>query len=159
MKRTHVYLDLKGREFTSAEFDAEELDLISELLAYSRKHADWPDYSNYWMPRVRQFYEAKGLSRREIRETGVYRIAQDIGSRMAVDAGLARLPDYRDELEGIIRERFHTRREFCEATGLSEDMLSHVLSKRKNLAVDTLAEALGRIGYALHLVPMKEARQ
>lgn len=76
---------------------------------------------------------------------------------MQVAAGLARPSDYRDELETLIQSKFRTRRGFCQATGLSEDMLSHVLAKRKNLAVDTLAEALGKIGYALHIVPVPDA--
>jgi hypothetical protein len=88
----------------------------------------------------------------------VYRIAQDIGGRIALATGMARLGDYRDELEMLIHQRFRTRREFCEATGLSEDMLSHVLAKRKHLAVDTLVEALGRIGYALHIAPVPEVK-
>ena len=61
----------------------------------------------------------------DLREA-LYRLAQDLGSRQQVERGEARVPDYRDELEGIIVSRFKTRRAFCEATGLSEDMLSHV---------------------------------
>jgi len=53
-----------------------------------------------------------------------------------------------DEIAGQSR-RFST----VEATGLSEDMLSHVFAGRKHLAIDTLEESLHRIGYALHIVP------
>ena len=74
---------------------------------------------------------------------------------MAVEAGLARVPDYRDELDALIRSRFQTRREFCQATGLTEDMLSHVLSGRKHLAIETLSEALQKIGFSLRIVPVK----
>jgi len=88
----------------------------------------------------------------------VYRLAQDLDSRLAISEGLARPPDYRDDLADLIRTRFRTRREFCEATGVSEDMLSHVLAKRKHLAIDTLTEALGRIGYTLHIAPLPEAK-
>ena len=73
---------------------------------------------------------------------------------LVLSAGLARASDYRDELEELVRSRFGTRRAFCEATGLSEDMVSHVLARRKHLAIDTLTEALGRIGCALHIVPL-----
>jgi len=40
---------------------------------------------------------------------------------------MARLPDYRDELEELIRTRFPSQQAFCQATGLSEDMLQPVL--------------------------------
>jgi len=62
--------------------------------------------------------------------------------------------DYRDELELLIVTRFRTRREFCAATGLSEDMLSHVLARRKHMAIDTLTEALARTGFRLTIVPL-----
>jgi hypothetical protein len=81
-------------------------------------------------------------------------VAQDLASRLAISQGHASAPDYRDELEAIIRTHFPTRRAFCEATGLSEDMLSHVLARRKHLAIDTLEAALRRIGYGLHIAPL-----
>ena len=58
----------------------------------------------------------------------------------------------------LIHAKFRTRREFCEATGLSEDMLSHVLAKRKNLSIETLAEALAQIGYTIHITPLPEMK-
>ena len=69
------------------------------------------------------------------------------------------MPDYRDEIETLVRTRFKTRREFCEATGLSEDMLSHVLAGRKNIAIDTLSDALSRIGCALKIVPQTGSKR
>lgn len=153
MKVNPIHIDLYGRRLFAGEFDDDELRLVSEFKDVAARKPEWSEYSNYWMARVAEFYEPRGLSRREIIETPVYRIGQDLASRIAIDTGMARAPDYRDEIERIIRQRFRTRREFCQATGLSEDMLSHVLAKRKHLAIDTLAEALRRIGYALHVVP------
>ena len=78
---------------------------------------------------------------------------------MAVAAGLARLGDYRDELEELVRAKFAPRRAFCEATGLSEDMLSHVLAGRKDLSLSKLTGALERIGYRLRIVPGVQTAQ
>jgi len=163
MKRTSqqkddIYVDLKGRSYSLAHLDPGERTLVRELAANSSRR-DWSDFRNYWMARVDEFYSDRGLSRREISETVAFRIGQDLGSRLDIAAGVARAPDYRDELEEIIRLRFRTRREFCKATGLSEDMLSHVLSRRKHLAVDTLATALDRIGYSLRVVPTQRAKR
>ena len=58
----------------------------------------------------------------------------------------------------IIEAKFATRRKFCEATGLSEDMLSHVLKGRKDVSIATLTESLQKIGYALAIVPLPRAR-
>jgi hypothetical protein len=157
MSRTKEYVDLKGRSHSLADLDAEERALVRELTDHANKHG-WNDYSNFWMPKVGELYAGRGLSRQKTVRTTVYQIAQDLGSRLAVAQGVARPPDYRDDLAELIRTRFRTRREFCEATGLSEDMVSHVLAKRKHLAIDTLAEALGRIGYTLHIAPLPEAK-
>ena len=134
--------------------DAERA-FVKELKRQAKQLADWNEFENYWTHAVAEFYKESGLTRKQMRETGVYRIAQDLGSRLAVEAGIARLPDYRDELNELIRSQFQTRRAFCEATGLSEDMLSHVFAGRKHLAIDTLANALQRIGFALKIMPVK----
>jgi hypothetical protein len=152
MNRTKGYIDLKGQSLSLADLDDDERALIRELSDFANGH-NWNDYSNFWMPKVGEFYAKRGLSRPQTLRTTVYRVAQDLGSRLAVAEGMAHPPDYRDDLAKLIRTRYRTRREFCEATGLSEDMLSHVLAKRKHLAIDTLAAALGRIGYALHIAP------
>ena len=154
MKKTNVYQDLKGRELALGDLPKAERTLIDQLRVEAKKAADWSDFSNLWMSKVSEYYSAQGLTRPQIRQTAGYRIGQDLDSRLAISKGMARAPDYRDELELLIHERFQTRREFCEATGLSEDMLSHVLSKRKHLAINTLEECLQRIGFTLHIAPM-----
>ena len=157
-KKSETYVDLKGRSHSLAVLDARERKLVAELESRATR-LDWTDFSNFWMTRVDEFYTARGLDRKGIRESLAFRIGQDLASRLAVAAGVARVPDYRDELEEIIRLRFRTRRDFCKATGLSEDMLSHVLSRRKHLAVDTLAAALDRIGCSLRVVPTRGSKQ
>jgi hypothetical protein len=64
-----------------------------------------------------------------------------------------REPDYVDELDELIRKKFATRRAFCEATGISEDLLEQILTRRSNTGSDTVDEALGRIRYRLHIAP------
>ena len=153
MKQADIYLDLKGRELSLADLTSAELSFIGEMTTAAKKAADWSAFSNLWMSRITELYADQNLTRSQIRKGVVYRICQDLDSRLAVSKGLARQPDYRDELAMLIEQRFQTRREFCEATGLSEDMLSHVLAGRKHLAINTLEESLHRIGFALHIVP------
>ena len=149
------YVALRGDVITVAGLTEAEQEFVAELKRQAKQLGEWTVYENYWIRAVADFYKESGLTRKQIRDRGVYRIAQDLGSRLAVEAGIARLPDYRDELSTLIRTRFKTRREFCQATGLSEDMLSHVLAGRKHLAIDTLAEALGRIGFTLQIMPVQ----
>jgi hypothetical protein len=148
-----VYVDLKGRALSLAKLSGEERQLVAELRKRASAGQDWNAFDTFWLRAVADFYDAQGLSRQESRQTIVYRIAQDLSARLAVAAGLARPPDYRDELEELIRTRFKSRRAFCEATGISEDMLSHVLARRKHLSMEALGEALDRIGYTIHISP------
>jgi predicted transcriptional regulator len=100
-------------------------------------------------------YSSRGWSRNKIIQSAVVRIAQDLSARCAVSQGHARRGDYRDDLHVLISTRFTSRRDFCRATGLSEDMLSHVLAGRKDLSIEKLAKVLAKIGYGVHIVPLK----
>ena len=150
-----TYLDLRGKTIDLSTLDREESQLFHQL----QSDADLMDsaaYRNHWVSQVTNLLATRGLSKAEIVGTTIYRLAQDLGSRQQVERGEARVPDYRDELEGIVLSQFKTRRAFCEATGLSEDMLSHVLARRKHLAIDTLTAALGRVGYRLTIAPLSK---
>jgi hypothetical protein len=46
---------------------------------------------------------------------------------------------------------FPTRRAFCEATGLSADLLKDILAGREDLSLAALTKALERIGQARRL--------
>lgn len=153
MATTSVYIDLRGRSHSLADLDPEELELVSVLQERARTHPDWNDFDNFWFQTVSQFYDARGLPRSESCRKVVFRIAQDLSGRIGIAAGHIRPPDYRSELEELMRTRFPTRREFCEATGLSEEELAQVLARRKHLPMEVLAQALDRIGYTVRIAP------
>jgi hypothetical protein len=161
-----AYRDLQGHEWNLDALDPEERLLVTDFRRQEKRCKKaaappgqrWADFDNYWLPRVLQLYRERGLTGKQIARTPLYRIAQDLSSRLAVSLGLARLPDYRDHLRIIIATKFKTRRAFCKATGLSEDMLSHVLAGRKDLSLEALTHALQRIGYAIQLVPVQPAK-
>ena len=153
MTRNDVYVDLKGNQIPLGPLDNEELELVRALQHRAQTRPDWTDFDNYWVGAVADLYDGRRVPRSQSRRTAVFRIAQDLSGRLAIAAGMARPPDYRDELEEIIRTRFKTRREFCRATGLSEDMLSHVLARRKHMSINKLVHALDHIGYELRIAP------
>jgi hypothetical protein len=147
--------------------DVEECALLRDLQRQAEAIAvrdpqpgrsKWAEFRNQWMAAVSALYMPRGLSRPEITASYLYRVAQDLGNRLGVQEGTMSPPDYRDELEDLIRTRFPTQRAFCEATGISEDLLSHVLARRKHFAIDTLADALARIGFGLHITPLPEVK-
>ena len=155
-KRSHgdFYDDREGNTHDLSTLDKEERELIEDLVSFANQHPDarTGEYRNYYVRRVGGFYEARGLSRSQVIKTAAWQIAQDIYGRLLVASGIARdSGDYRDELDDLIRKEFGSRRKFCEATGVSEDMLSHVLAKRKDFGIQTLADALAKVGYTLHI--------
>ncbi len=150
-----THIDLRGRTIDLSTLDQEDLQLFRQLQADAER-MDSADYRNHWITQVSSLLTPRGHSKAAIVGSTIYRLAQDLGSRQQVQRGEARVADYRDELERIVLGQFKTRRAFCEATGLSEDMLSHVLARRKHLAIDTLTEALGRVGYRLTIAPLSQ---
>jgi hypothetical protein len=162
MKNQHtLYIDLDGTTWDIQELDLKERRLLADLRKHAqtcqKAHGDpmqrWCDFDNYRLPRILALYEPRGLTRKQIIRTAVYQIGQDLSGRLGIALGLVRQPDYRDYLEDLIEKHFKTRREFCKATGLSEDMLSHVLAGRKDLSMAALSKALDRIGFTINFKP------
>jgi hypothetical protein len=149
-----TYTTVRGQIFGVAGLEADERDLIARLQAEADARPEWSQFQNFSLAEVGKFYSDKGLTRREITETIGWRIGQDLGSRLGISQGVMRLGEYRGELEVLIMRNFPTRKAFCDATGLSEDMLSHVLARRKHFAIDTLNDALAKIGYTIHITPL-----
>lgn len=142
------------RGVASSSLDDREREFLDVLRRRAAERPDWNDFDTFWMGEVKRFYADRGVARADLPDTAGYRVAKDLSGRLAIAAGLARGADYRDELADLIRRRFKTRREFCEATGLSEDMLSHVLARRKHLSIEALQQALARIGCGLRITPL-----
>lgn len=147
-----IYIDLDGRSWNLADLDTDERKLFEDFRRAADK-LDWNEFDNYRLKTITALYEARGLSRRQISQKPLFDIGQDLSSRIAVTKGYALYGDYRDDLEEIAKTRFNSHRAFCKATGLSEDMLSHVLAGRKDLSIRTLSQALAKIGYELRAVP------
>jgi transcriptional regulator with XRE-family HTH domain len=97
--------------------------------------------------------DVNGYSRPAVSRTPGWRIAQELSARLGIAAGVIRRSDYRDELEDLILEHFRSPREFCKASGLSEDAVNQVLAGRQGPTLEALARALERIGYRLRIAP------
>jgi hypothetical protein len=156
---THTtHTTLQGLDLDLTALTAEEVAVFDQACrAYSESPA-WHAFKQKWLNEVLGIYDRQKLPRREAIAKPLYRAVQDLGSRLMVQGGYARMPSYREQIVALIETKFATRREFCEATGLSEDMLSHVLKGRKDVSIGTLTESLQKIGYALAIVPLPKER-
>ena len=159
MRQPSIYVDLDGNEICLGHLDAEERKLLARVQRRARTNPDWDAFDNFWTVAVPAFYEARGMDRKAVPRTVLWRVAGDLSGRIAVAAGLARIGDYHGDLEDLIRDKYPSRRAFCKATGLSEGMLSHVLAGRKDLSLAALTRALERIGYRLRIVPVPVVQQ
>jgi hypothetical protein len=156
MSEKTKYTDRRGESLDLTVLDREERELVGELIRHAEAHpnARTAEYWNFYPRRVGDFYQARGLSRKQTTKTLVWQIAQDINGRLLVAAGLAKnSEDYRETLDALIREKYGSRRKFCELTGISEDMLSHVLAKRKHMSIQSLSDALAKVGYTIQITP------
>ena len=87
------------------------------------------------------------LSRKDITETPLFKICEDMDARLAINQGYTRPGDYRDALQSIIEQKFPSRYAFCQTVGLDEGYLSRVLNKRQHISMKKLAYILDALGY------------
>jgi hypothetical protein len=159
MKAVRVYLDLDGNAISLDGLDAGERRLLGRLERRARTQPDWNDFDNYRMPEVAAFYAGRGLSRADTIQTPIYRIAQDLSAGLGMAQGMIRPPDYLDQFEDLVLNHFPSRRAFCQASGLSEEVVDDVLAGRKDLSLEELSKALERAGYRLRIVPAARAKR
>jgi hypothetical protein len=157
MKHT-THITLQGLELDLTSLTPEEAAVFDQARQAYAELPEWHSFKQKWLNEVLSIYDWQNLPRREAVSKPLYRAVQDLGSRLMVQAGYAKMPSYREQIAALIETNFETRREFCEATGLSEDMLSHVLRGRKDVSIGTLTESLRKIGYGLAIVPLPKAR-
>src|SRR5438270_12830758 len=99
MTKANVYVDLDGQEICLADLDAEERKLLSRLRRRAETHPDWTDFDNYRWRVVTEFYDARRVPRKTMRQGVVYRVGQDLSSRLGLASGLIRPDDWRTDLE------------------------------------------------------------
>lgn len=158
MARNDVYIDRKGQVIVLADLSAAEKQLVAALRKRAAEEPVWLTFRNHWTKAVREFYDARGVPRREAARSAVFEVALDLSSRLALASGMTRAPDYRDELEDLIRT-FKTRRAFCKAAGLDEPALDALLAGQPSITLKALTEALERIGCTLHIAPLPRQKQ
>lgn len=150
----NTYYRLRGDAIPLDALDSEERALLNRLIRSYQKQPAWHEFHNERVAAVGKLYDDRGVPRRGSSRTPLYQVAKDLESRLGILHGhIGAGTDYRVDLLLLVVSQFKTRRAFCEATGLSEDMLSHVLARRKHLSIQKLTEALERIGYTLQIRP------
>lgn len=146
-----------NRRTNPTRFDPDEQQIANRIMALFESATGASAFGNAWRALVFEFYRARKLTDVRILDSKLHRMGETLEDKLKLRTGTAAVPDYRDDLLEISK-RFSNRREFCEAAGISEDMLSHVIHSRKDFSIRALSEALGRIGYRIVLAPIEENR-
>ncbi len=144
--------DVNGYPIDASKLDGDEECLMERLHEKFSEKPDSIEFKTLWMELVVGMYDRRKMPRKEMVTKPLFKIAQYWDSQLMVEQGLATVPHYREQLREL-SDTYPTRRAFCDATGLSEDMLSHVLHGRKELSIAALDHVLSRIGYAIRIVP------
>lgn len=151
------YRTMLGEEFDLDRLPEEHRDIVERVRGVLKLSRDPDEVSNFVLAQGLRIWG--GLPFRERRRLPVRWILRDLEARRLVKLGFARVPSYRDQLEEIIEERFGSAAEFCQATGLSTSLVSHVLNGDKNVSMEALEKALVRIGFRIRLEPVAPVRR
>src|SRR3989344_1640138 len=143
-----TYTILSGRACHLDALTDHELSALREVLDHLRHNPSWVSFGAAWPLIVRRWIgEAAFFEAAAERTCGLYRICQDIESRIGIAEGRVAPADYRDILVGWIEERFPSTHAFCGAAGMDDEPLSRALSGQKDLSIESfegLLRVLGR---------------
>ena len=141
-----LYTTLSNGKYDLDTLDNSHKDFIEKIIHYYKRNPNWNNFANYWHKEGQKIWKNK--NRKEVVKLPIFKICQDLESRLGIKQGYVRQADYRDELLKIIEE-YQSRYQFCRKTGIDEAFLSHILSKRKNLSIVKLQELLEKLGYEI----------
>lgn len=144
------YETLTHEFFNIDKLPSVERELYRNIKKTFDKKPLWNEFKIFCMNKISDTFEPK-LSRKEVVELPIYRICQDMWSRLGIEQGYVRQADYRDILATMIYRNFPSRYQFCKAVGIDEAFLSNVLNKKKNFSIETLENILDKIGYRLEI--------
>ena len=149
------YKTLNGEIFDLDELTDELKAVYRELKTHYDTNMEWTEFPNLWTAKVRNALSGKHSS--EIVDEPIYKICQDMESRLGIRQGYTKEPDYRDLLADIISLHFGSRYQFSKEIGIDEGYLSSVLNKKKNLSLEKLQEILKKINYRIAFIEREGA--
>ena len=139
------YQTLKQEIYDLAALPPEQQSVYEAVWNFYQYALDWDTFTAFWLAQIDRLHPQ--LSRKEITETPLFKICEDMDARLAINQGYTRPGDYRDELQSIIEQKFPSRYAFCQTVGLDEGYLSRVLNKRQHISMKKLAYILDALGY------------
>lgn len=151
----NLYRTLNGEFFDLNDLPAKQRSIYAEVKSSYDLNIEWTKLTNLWVAKVREAFKDEEPSK--IVEKVIYKICQDLDSRLGIRQGRTREPDYQDLLADVINLHFGSRYQFCKQTGIDEGYLSSILNRKKNPSLKMLQGILGKINYRIRFV--EQARE
>lgn len=139
-----IYKTLSGEIIDLDFLPGDHGQAYEEIKNYFDDQPHWNDFANFWMDKITSTVDSE---EENLAETVLFKIGQDLESRLGIQQGYVRPADYRDVLRDLIEIEYKSRYQFCKSTGVDEGFLSKILGKKKNLSIAKLEEVLEKIGY------------
>lgn len=149
-----IYATLTGRRYDLARLSPGERSFLAAVYRLFRQRPAWDEFSRGWVSLGREM-----LWKEADIPVGqpVYRMCQDLATRLGIAEGRVARPDYRDRLADLIEERFGSRYRFCKETGVDQGHLSRVLAGKSDLSSRSLFGLLEALGVEFATVDREEA--
>ena len=141
-----IYKTLSGEVFDLDFLPAQHREAYEEIKDYFDEQPHWNDFANFWLSKLKSIVNSSG---EKLSETALFRVCQDLESRLGIQQGFIRRADYRDILRDIIEVEYTSRYHFCKVTGIDEGFLSNILSNKKDFSIAKFQEVLHKLGYEL----------
>ena len=101
------YQTLKNEIYDLDSLPPDQLEIYEAAWGFYQQEPNWDGFTAFWLAHVDRLQPK--LTHKEITETPIFKICEDMDSRLAIKGGYAASSDYRDELQMIIDEDFPSR--------------------------------------------------
>ena len=146
----NMYKTLNSEFLNLDELTKEEKAIYNQVKSLYDTGREWSEFKNAWIGKVMAI--SKDIPSAEVVEQPIYKICQDLDSRLGIKQGYTREPDYRDLLDDVISIHFQSRYQFCKLMDVDEGDLSRILQKKKDFSVKRLQDILDKMNYRIALV-------
>ena len=86
-----IYETLSGEVFDLDLLPARHREAYEEIKNYFDGQPHWNDFANFWLSRLKSIVSS---SEEKLSETALFRICQDLESRLGIQQGFTRRADY-----------------------------------------------------------------
>lgn len=142
----------------------EQKEIYHRVRRFYDQRPDCNQFSAFWIREMTELENKmahptmRAVDRRTLRNRitnwSIWRICEDLTSRLAIEQGVERARDYVDDLAELIDGKYPSRYAFCNAVGLDEGYLSRVLNRKQRISLRKLERILEALSATFVIRPL-----